>query len=284
MRASLRFDMRVTITGASGFLGTALCATLRQMGVYVIPVSRKQSPNYFTVSSFDESPISDVLVHLAEDSNRARVNQSSSSYEKGVLANLDRLASKGFQRIIYASSAVLYGDESFADHRVSDEVNVNDVYTRIKQQCESIVMESGNNVVVRLTNVYGAGMSSANVLSAILCQLPFRDSIKIWDGKPIRDFLWIADAADCIAKMVLGKNVGRFNLGSGESVSVDELIRIVLDVSNQKGRKVEYTKPSERESCIRVDIQETMKVWQWRPSVLLCEGVRNMIVSGKHNE
>lgn len=276
--------MQVTITGASGFLGAALCATLRQMGVNVIPVSRQNNPAYFTVSRYDESPLSDVLVHLAEDSNRARVNQSGSLYEKRVLASLDTLASKGFQRIIYVSSAVLYGDESFADHRVTDEINVNDVYTRIKQQCESIVMEAGNNVVVRLTNVYGAGMSSANVLSAILSQLPFRDSIKIWDGKPVRDFLWMADAVDCIAKMVLGKSVGRFNLGSGESASVDELISIVLDVSNQKRRNVEYTKPSERESCIRVDIQETIKVWQWMPSVLLRQGVKNMIVSGNHDE
>jgi UDP-glucose 4-epimerase len=267
---------KIIVTGASGFLGRALMDCLRERGLPALGVSRRYFLNTHQVLRYEDTPPGNVLVHLAEASDRTYVQAHAPHYEQQALALLKALQIKGFSRIIYASSAVVYGDQSQSPRKVSDAVYETDAYTRLKLASERLVLKK-NGVAVRLANLYGPGMAETNVVSTILRQLPQGGPIRVFDDSPTRDFLWVEDAARALADMAVGKICGLFNVGSGKAISINELAARVLAVAGQTGRKVESTTHTKRLSSLLVDIERTQAVFGWRPAVTLTQGIATLL-------
>lgn len=268
--------MRIVVTGASGFLGRALMRKLALDGVNVIGVSRHCLPGLVQVASYADAPGGDVLVHLAEASDRRWVEANSTSYEQTVRVTLDSLLRKGFSRIVYASSAVLYGDQSESLRSVEDSVHIVDTYTRLKYLAEDLI-RSREGIVARMVNLYGVGMSEGNVLSAILKQIPVPGPIRVLDLTPKRDFLWIEDAAEAMAIMSQSTVSGTFNVGTGQGTSILELAQIVLNAAGQVGRPLESGPQEVRHSHLVVDIAQTVAEFDWRPTTTLQKGIEILI-------
>ena len=269
--------MRIVITGASGFLGRALMRKLALEGVDVVGVSRHRLPGLVQVASYADTPGGEVLVHLAEANDRSWVEANASHYEQTALATLDSLLGKGFNRVVYSSSAVLYGDQGEALRSVEESaVHIVDAYTRLKCLSEQIVL-SQKGIVARLVNLYGPSMSERNVLSAILKQIPLDGPIRLVDVTPIRDFLWVEDAAEALAIMSQGKVSGTFNVGTGQGTSILELAHIVLNAAGQTGRPLESDPHGARRSHLVVDIAQTVAEFGWRPTTTLQKGIESLI-------
>ena len=269
--------MRVVVTGASGFIGNALVGLLRRQGVDVLALSRRPMPGVVQLSDYSVAPAADVLIHLAQESDRRKVDESG---EVGVLAaqaTLQALLAKPFGRIVYASSAVLYGDATASPHSPSDSINAEDTYAGLKRQSEVRVLETGHGVVARLSNIYGPNMAPGNVVSKILGQIPGEGAVEVMDDAPVRDFLWIEDAAAGLATMAVGEKVGIYNLGAGMGTSIGNLARLALDVAGQTDRAVKATRPSQRSSHLVLDIRETTSRWGWQPETTLREGLKRLL-------
>ena len=72
---------------------------------------------------------------------------------------------------------------------------------------------------MRPANIYGPGMSKNNVLSTILQQIPGMGKLEVMDTNPVRDFIWVEDAAEGIVALALsifkdGNKCALFNLGT----------------------------------------------------------------------
>jgi nucleoside-diphosphate-sugar epimerase len=268
--------MKFVVTGASGFLGRALMQDLAHRGIDAVGVSRHPFRGCIQVESYTYAPGGDVLVHLAEASDRAYAQANSPLYEQRSLATLDALQSKGFSRGVYASSAVLYGDREQSLRKVGDPVHALDAYTRLKLASEKAVLARGG-IVARLVNLYGPGMAEGNVLSTILGQIWQDGPVRVLDTTPVRDFLWIDDAARALALMATGEASGVFNVGSGQGVSIRELANVVLDAAGQAGRPVESVRVGSRFSRLVVDIAQTKEVFGWYPAVTLVEGISTLV-------
>jgi UDP-glucose 4-epimerase len=268
----------VVVTGASGFLGAAVVRACLGARAEVIPVARQAVHGAVRVRSYSEAPRADVLIHLAEDNDRARVAASGAAYEAAAFQTLQALLEKGYGRVVYASSAVLYGGRASSPRKPSDPVHVVDAYTRVKRSSEEAVIGS-RGVVARLANLYGAGMSENNVLSTILRQIPGTAPLEVMDEQPVRDFVWIDDAAAAFAAMALraGKP-GIYNVGSGRGVSVSALARAALALAGENDRGVISTRPGEMSSLV-LDVAETAAQWQWRPTTPLEEGLARLIAT-----
>jgi UDP-glucose 4-epimerase len=215
-------------------------------------------------------------VHLAETNDRGLAQVNGVAYEAQALRTLTALRGKGFSKIVYASSAAVYGDQSKASRRVEDPVFAVDTYTRIKLASEKLVLEWGG-VVARLVNLYGPGMSEGNVLNSILEQLGTEGPICVRDASPVRDFLWIDDAVAALAAMATREGSGVFNAGSGVGYSILDLANLVVRAAREDGRSIKSTKTANRISRLVVDITETEKAFGWRPSVTLFEGVATLV-------
>jgi UDP-glucose 4-epimerase len=272
--------VKVVVTGASGFVGSFVKEKLEDVNVRPILVSRRKILGYQSVANYTDTPLGDVLIHLAECNNRFRVNQSPVEYEREALRVLHSLLRKGYRKVIYASSSVIYGNSDCAPHIESERVSAVDAYTRVKLASEQAVLASGG-IVVRLGNIYGPGMSAENVFSHILGQLNLRGAVTLQDTSPIRDFIWVEDVAEVIVKMAMQQTQGLFNVGTGIGTSVGELARIFLAEAKQSHRKIVSTQSEAEPSCIVLDITKTQEYFHWHPSVLLNEGIRRLIRSHK---
>ena len=72
------------------------------------------------------------------------------------------------ERVSYTLiQGVVYGDENKEPCRVDMPVIANDAYSKLKLRNEQIVLDSGG-VVVRLSNLFGIGMTTGTVMSDIV--------------------------------------------------------------------------------------------------------------------
>lgn len=275
--------LKVVITGASGFLGGAVLRVLAaQQDVEPIPVTRKEIYGWCRVSDYSQSPAGDVLIHLAEDNDRARVAQSGQAYEEKVLATLTSLLEKGYRRVVYASSAVLYGDADIRAHFPNDPIRSDDAYTRVKRLSELAVLKLPAGIVVRLANIYGPGMSKNNVMSTILRQIPSEGSLEVMDKNPVRDFIWVEDAAEGIVALALnhfkeGNKRGLYNLGTGVGTSIGALASMALEIAGQPDKPVKTGHSSDRQSSLILDFSDTTSACGWQPKTSLRQGLAHLL-------
>jgi UDP-glucose 4-epimerase len=269
--------MKVVVTGASGFLGRSVVRRLSLTGGTIVPVSRRALPGILQVADYADAPAGDVLIHLAEAAHRGAAERAGLTYEQETFAGLSALLKKPYGRIIYASSAVLYGDQVETPRHPHDEVSVSDTYTRVKRRAELAVLDSAGGIVARLSNLYGPGMSEQNVMSAILTQIPGPGPVRVRDIGPVRDFLWADDAADALVRMADATRTGLFNVGSGIGRSVGDVASLALKVGGQPDRLVVSTQPGARRSHLVLDISETVSVWQWSPVTGMEDGINRLL-------
>ena len=274
----------VVITGASGFIGSNLMQQVKLFPQnYFIPVTRKSIPNFVTVENYADSPEGDILLYLSDENgsdmsfDRSRQNLDSN------LETFSKLASKKYKKIIYVSSSAIYGDQSTTLNTNNSPVVLNTPYTYLKHHTELFVLKNPNSVVVRLSNVYGPGMSKSNVVSTILSQIPGKGDLQIKSKKPIRDFVWVVDVVEALIKLA-NVEISAFtnrivNVSTGVGTSIGQLASIALQIAQQSDRNVIELEEMSEESSSIMDYSEIKKLINWDPTVKINNGLRTLINS-----
>lgn len=275
--------MTVVVTGASGFIARAVLRELDARGADFVAVSRKPAGfgrREAIVQSYHQTPPGDVLLHLAESSNQSTIEQIGHDYVTEVTGLVDGLIEKSFSRVVYASSAVVYGTSDLRPQVPEAATEPTYVYARSKFENERRVVKAGG-VVARISNVYGPGMSTENVVSRVLEQLPNDGDIHIIDDNPVRDFIWVDDVARGLADMALDTTSGVFNLGTGIGTSIRDLAELAVRLAGPRRRELLPSHPSQIVNVRVLDITGTTAAFGWRPVVSLEQGL-GLLISGPH--
>lgn len=270
------------VTGASGFLGRFVAQALAARGASVLAVSRKRiaplpgacMQNVDGYGQATSSPDS-VLIHLAETNVIATAETQDEIHKSQMHATLGALLVKDWKHVVYASSAAVYGDGATTARTVDDEVQPSTAYAHAKLACESLVRGAGGSVA-RLSNLYGPGMSANSVISELLQQIPGQDDIRIRAGSPVRDYLWVEDAADGIAELAIRSQPETFNFGTGLGTSVRHLCNTMLRLAGED-RLISESAPQPAASHLVLDIANTIARLGWMPKVSLDEGLRRLM-------
>jgi nucleoside-diphosphate-sugar epimerase len=209
--------MRILVTGASGFIGAALCGQLLERGHEVGALVRRpgsappgtrglagdlRDGQGLTETLAAERP--DCVIHLAaEIASQRSARKISDVNVQGTARLLDAcLALAGptpssGPRVVF-SSTVVTGDARGALLTEETPLPVETPYGRSKQEGERLVRQSGlPTVVIRPSHVYGPGGWYANELVPRLRQ-PGRLAV-IGTGENLWDVAHVDDVADALA-------------------------------------------------------------------------------------
>jgi UDP-glucose 4-epimerase len=136
-----------------------------------------------------------------------------------------------------------------------------------------------SGMALRLGNVYGPRqdpLGEAGVV-AIFCG-KLRDGGRptvFGDGTQTRDYIYVGDIVDAALAAAASDFVGAVNIGTGEEVSVLDLIEVLRELGDNGGFEAEFVGPRPGEvQRIALDAGLARQVLGWTPKTDLREGMR----------
>ena len=196
---------------------------------------------------------------------------------------LEACVGKPIERIVYASSSSVYGDEvamPMVETALPQPVSP---YGVTKLAAEQLCYLYHFNykvpaVSLRYFTVYGPrqrpDMGFNRFFSAILAGRPL---VQFGDGLQTRDFTYVADAVKATADAAVRGVPGRvYNIGGGARVSLREVFDLIARVS---GRRVTIDQQGPQKGDMRDTYADTSRAQAdlgFKPSVTLEEGLRAM--------
>ncbi|MFV3077874.1 NAD-dependent epimerase/dehydratase family protein [Niveispirillum fermenti] len=263
--------MRIAITGAGGFLGRALRAVLAGAEPPLL-LSRGQGGAGDPLLV----PAACVLVHLGEPADAGQAGREGETHVSAVTDAMARLLCQPWHHIVYASSALVYGDEATVPVDVSAPTPGPGFYAQGKRAVEAMVLAAGGTVL-RFANLYGPGQAQGTVLADLMMQLGEPGPLLVRDADPVRDFLHVRDAAAALVVAVSRMPGGIWNIGSGRGLPIGELASLLLAVAGQQGREIRSKGISGRRSYLVLDITRSQVGLGWAPTIDLRSGLKEML-------
>jgi UDP-glucose 4-epimerase len=255
---SLPLPFRVALIGAGGFFGTNLArhlaprvSGLRCFGVHQSFPSAMQGlawvPGNITDPILTEVLSGcDTVIHLASTSAPGTDRDISADAKANVMTSLhlfDHCVAAGVKRLVFISSGgTVYGIPNHLPIPESEPTNPITPYGVAKLTIEKYLevysrLHGLDYRVLRISNLYGPYQTTAKkqgVIAAFLSEALSGEPLEIWgDGKVIRDYLWVEDAANAVLAAMCYEGSDRvFNIGSGVGMSINEVIASIETILN----------------------------------------------------
>jgi nucleoside-diphosphate-sugar epimerase len=277
------------VTGAEGFIGRSLVRRLESAGGTVIGVDLRQGDiaDPATFHRYDATQV-DHVFHLA---GKTFVPESWNApfdfYRVNVLGTVNVLdfCRRSGAALTYVSS-YLYGHPSVLpvdeDHPVQSYNPYSHTKILAESSCSFYAAHFGvKTTLVRPFNAYGPGQSVRFLIPGIIEQVldPAVETVEVMDLIPARDYVYVDDLAEALAR-TQERPGGIYNIGSGRSVTVGELIALVMRISGitkpfgSKGQ----SRPNEVLD-LYAGIARAARELGWQPATTLEEGIRRCIDS-----
>lgn len=277
---------KVIVTGASGFIGSHLVPALTAEGHATVAVD-VEFGDLSDEATWRKLPPADAVVHLA---GKSFVPDSWTAptpfFQTNVLSTVGGLeyCRRNTARFIFLSS-YLYGNPKKLPIPENAELEALSPYALSKKFAEESCRFYADNfqipiTVLRLFNLYGPGQPGHFLVPTIITQVRKRGPIVVKDLQPKRDYIYINDVIDAICRVVhrTQSRFDIFNLGSGESHSVKEVIDIVQQIEqtdlpvsvNGERRKGEIMDTV-------ADIALARRVLRWQPQWSLRRGIEALL-------
>lgn len=257
--------MRVLVTGGAGFIGSHSVDALLRDGAFVRVLDN------FSAGKRENLPASQHLeiipgdirdpaaVHLAVEgmshvlhlaaqvSVQTSIEQPFDSYTHniaGFVTVLDAARLAGVTRMVYASSAAVYGtpeqlplEETSPTMALSPyglEKIVNDQYAGLYRGLYEF-----SSLGMRYFNVYGPRQDPrspyAGVISKFVESVRQDTGLRVFgDGMQTRDFIYVGDVARANVAALKSELTGVCNIGTGQSVTLREMIAELEQISAKK--------------------------------------------------
>lgn len=284
---------RILVSGSNGFIGKNLCQALSRRNYQVIQIPSSSEFDLCDITNVENLPDVDIIIHLAAKSYIPEsFKKPSIFYQNNVLSTLNLLekSRKNQSKFIFISSYV-YGIPQYLPIDEKHQRSALNPYTQSKVICEDLCHAYSrdfglNSVILRPFNVYGPNQLSSFLLPSIISQLN-NEEIFLQDSRPKRDYIFIDDLVEAILLSVDLEKEGcnSYNVGSGSSYSVSELVDMLIHISKSTA-KIRYANIERKGEVLNTiaDIKKINSDLGWFPLVDLHEGLIRTFNSTKNNE
>lgn len=296
--------MKFLITGAAGFLGSALANRLAREGHQVRGIDDLTTGEpqvlfddvHFTRGDVNDRPKLwtllqevDCVYHLA-----ARVSVSESilyprEYNAvnvgGTVSLMEAMRDVGVGRVVMISSGAVYGDRQ--EQPVSEKAipSPYSPYAVSKLAAEYYVHTIGKlwgieTVSLRVFNAYGPGQhippAHPPVIPSFLRQAIRAGSLIVHgDGHQTRDYIYVEDVVRAMIAAATAPDINQevINIGSGKETSVREVAELARKLGGERAEILYAPRNDPGVSRLCADIQLAQKKLKFSPKVCLEEGM-----------
>lgn len=291
----------ILITGASGFIGShavdcALAAGFRVTAVArSLPQELPQGVDYRRADLFERGQARDLIIsvrptHLLHTAWVVTPSECWSSRDNHRWVDASRefiqtFAETGGQRVVVTGSCAEYDwrTQEPCDEKTTP-THSQTLYGRCKNELCEWAAEYSRKVGLslgwaRLFFLYGPREHPDRLFSAVIRSLLSAKSIACTAGNQLRDFLYVADAADALVALLQSDIAGTINIASGNSVTIrDAVEQIALALGRpelvQFGAR---PTPSFEPPLLVANIARLSNELRWQPRFSLPEGLNATI-------
>lgn len=300
---------KVVVTGGAGFIGSHIVDAWLKRGAEVhiidnLRTGKRENVALFPQSVFHEVSITDrkkvfeilrgvdYVHHLA-----ALISVPESILNplecveinvNGLINILDAAKERGVKKVVHSSSAAVYGDNPASPKTVEMKPEPKSPYGITKLDGEYYLKHyneqfSLGTASLRYFNVFGPRQDPASQYAAAIPIFVSRalknEKIIIYgDGEQTRDFIYVDDVVQ--ANILAAENekaVGVYNVASGSAISINELVKLIIEMTDSKS-KIEYHEP--RSGDIKhslASIELTKSELNFSPSKNLSDGLKETV-------
>lgn len=300
--------MNFLITGAAGFLGSALANQLAREGHVVRALddlSNGDDGNLFEDVHFTRGDVNDrpklwtllqdvdCVYHLAA---RVRVAESllyPREYNNvnvgGTVSLMEAMRDVGVRRVVFASSGAVYDDQQEQPLKEDALTLPRSPYAVSKLAAEYYVRTIGSlwgieTVSLRIFNAYGPGQqlppSHPPVVPNWLRQAVRGGSLVLHgDGKQTRDFVYVDDVARALVAAATAPNVDRsvINVGGGNEIRLRDLAQMMLDITGSDAEIIYTPRNDPGVSRMCADLTLAKKSLGFEPRTSLEDGLKRTL-------
>ncbi|NMC28727.1 MAG: NAD-dependent epimerase/dehydratase family protein [Pelolinea sp.] len=304
--------MRFLITGAAGFLGAPLANSLVSDGHSVVGLDdlstgdpdRLSSDVHLVRGDINDRPKLwtllqgvDCVYHLA-----ARVIVPESVlYPReynlvnvgGTVTLMEAMRDVGVKRVVFISSGSIYGNQRNQPMKETLRPQPRSPYAVSKLAAEYYIRTIGElwkieTVILRVFNAYGPEQrlppAHAPVIPYCIKQAFDNGTIVIHgEGNQTRDYVFVDDVVNAAICASSASDINRLiiNVGSGKETSVNEIAKLVTELSGTKPEIVHNPHHDSGPSRMCADISLAERKLDYKPSVSLREGLLKTIQQDK---
>ena len=294
----------VFVTGGSGFYGRCLAEAIKRRGHEVVAPGRPKFDllDRASVERAIATVKPDIVVHSAAHYGGLGicVAEPTEIFYRNVLMAiniLDAAGRGGVTRFVGIGSACSYPGNVNGDMKEDDlwsgplHPSVESYgFTKKVQQVGMHAYQKKfgmQGLFPLITNLYGEhdvfGEYRSHVVAALIKK--FADAVKkkarevvCWGtGQPVREFIYVADAAEAVARLLESDYCEPLNIGTGVGTSIKELSELVARYTGFDGKIVwDTTKP---DGVMRkvLDVSRMKQVLNWEPPTSLKAGLEKTI-------
>jgi len=298
--------MKVLVTGGAGFIGSHLVDALiqrRHQLVVVDNLSTGRSENVNPAATFYRVDICspeletifekerpELVNHQAAQTVIQKSNQDPAfDAKQNILGSLNLVLQClrfGVKKIVYASSAGVYGEPKYRPVDENHPVTPISYYGISKHTVEHYLHlchleNSLSYTVLRYANVYGPRQSpkgEAGVVAIFTRQMLQGERPTIFGkGDKTRDYVYVADVV-MANLLAMEKSIdGVYNIGTGVETSDQEMFDLLAGLTGYNGNPhyVPVRKGEIYRSCLAYS--KAQKEIGWQPQFLLREGLRETV-------
>jgi UDP-glucose 4-epimerase len=298
--------MKYVITGGAGFIGSNIAKLLLKEGHQIIIIDNLHTGNlsrlenikdeiiFHKIDIRDYEKMKDVITGINGIFHQAALTVVSESFlnpeeyfdvNVNGTKNIFKIAKELDVKVVFASSSSVYGDVKNVPIKENDDKNPINPYGKTKLEKEHLAgkkWEEGVKIIgLRYFNVYGKGQTGtyAGVITQFMKKLSNNLSPIIHGkGNQIRDFISVEDVAKAnLMAMESNTNQGFFNIGTGKSISILELAKMMIKISS---KNLSPNFDEEQEGDIeksQADTSSSKEKIDWNYSIELADGLKKLM-------
>jgi len=297
--------LKTLVTGGAGFIGSNLVRLLLENGHQVTVLDNllsgyRKNLDPFPRVQFIEGDVRDaavinkcaagaeVIFHMAASVGNVRsIEHPIDDAEINVLGTLRVLEAarhSGVRKVVYSSSAGIFGELKTLPIREDHPVEPDSPYGATKLCAEKLCLAYAKlykleAVCLRYFNVFGPNQrydAYGNVIPIFAHRMLHGEPLIIFgDGEQTRDFINVRDVAQANYKAGMSVGVsGAFNLGSSTRVTINHLVELMIEAGGIRP-VVEHGPPRKGDVLHSLaDISAAKRAFGFVPSVILQEGLK----------